>query len=88
MSPLPLSHTTYLYEVLAHLGPVEHGVEGGDLVDLDGRHVQHGGHLVHGRQRQPPTCLSLRQVQHRDDGGLLVVPRIAGHDQLRLQPAA
>ena len=65
-----------LDEVLAHLGAVEHGVEGGHLVHAGGGRAHDLGHLVHGRYRQPAPVLSLRQVQERDDARLLVVGRI------------
>ena len=45
--------------VLADLGSVEHGVEGGDLVDLHVGHFEDLGSLVHGAQRQEVVVLLL-----------------------------
>mmetsp|Transcript_6703 Transcript_6703/g.9978 ORF Transcript_6703/g.9978 Transcript_6703/m.9978 type:complete len:269 (+) Transcript_6703:336-1142(+) len=62
-----------LDEVLPQLLPVEHGVEGGDLVDGHGRGAHHLRNLVHRRHRQPAPVLSLSKIKQRDDCPLLEV---------------
>ena len=63
-----------LQVILADLRPVEHRVEGGDLVHLHWRHLKHLGCLVHGTERQEVVVLLLSDEQDRDAGrGLVVV---------------
>jgi hypothetical protein len=42
-------------------------------------------YLVHGGEGQPAAGLSLRQVQHGDDGRLSVVGGVSRDDQLGLE---
>lgn len=62
--------------ILAHLGPIEHGVEGSDLVDLHGSHVEDLGDFVHGGEGQEVVVLLLGNEQDRDAGRLFVVGRV------------
>lgn len=75
---------SYLDEIFSDFGAVEHGIEGGDFVDSHGRHVQHLSDLVHGRQGEPATGLSLGQVKHGNNASLSVVLRISVNNQLGL----
>mmetsp|Transcript_13420 Transcript_13420/g.34620 ORF Transcript_13420/g.34620 Transcript_13420/m.34620 type:complete len:252 (-) Transcript_13420:46-801(-) len=68
--------------VLAHLRPVEHGVEGGDLVHTDRGCLQQLGHHVHGSESEKALVLRLCQRQQRNDGRALVVVRVPRHDLL------
>lgn len=58
--------------VLAHGGPVVHGVEGRDLVYTHGRHLQYPRNLVHDANACE-SMLSLSEIEERHNGGLLVV---------------
>jgi len=60
------SGAAYLKMILADLGAVEHGVEGGDLVDLHGLHVEDLRDLVHRRESQKVIVLLLCNKQSRD----------------------
>lgn len=64
---------------LAHGGPVVHGVEGGDLVDSHGGHLEEARNLVHDADAGE-SVLSLAQVQYGHDSGLLVLRRVALED--------
>lgn len=77
-------HHTHLNEVFSDFGAVEHGVEGGHLVHSHGGHVQHLGDLVHRSEGKPATGLSLSQVQHGNNAGLLVVLGVSVHNKLGL----
>ena len=57
---------THLQVVLADLRPVEHRVEGSDLVDLHGGHFEDLGGLVHGRQSQKVVVLLLSDEKNGD----------------------
>ena len=59
--------------ILSDLGAVEHGVEGGDLVDLHGLHVEDFGDLVHCGESQEVIVLLLCDKEGRDACGLLIV---------------
>lgn len=61
-----------LHKVLADGRPVVHRVEGGDLVDTHGRHLEEARDLVHDADRRE-AVLALAQVEDRHDGGLLVL---------------
>ena len=71
-----------LQVVLADLGSVEHGVEGGDFVDLHGGHLEDLGGLVHGREGQEVVVLLLCNEQDGDDCGRLVVVGVLGQELL------
>ncbi len=58
---------------------VVHGVEGGDLVDTRGRHLETPRHLVHDGDGGE-AVLALAQVEQRHHGGLLVLRRVALED--------
>ena len=64
---------------LAHGGPVVHGVEGGDLVDAHGGHLEEAGDLVHDADGGE-AVLTLAEVEEGHDGGLLVLRRVALED--------
>ena len=68
--------------VLANLCSVEHGVEGGDLVDLHGGHLEDLGSLVHGGKREEVIVLLLSDEQDWDDGRGLVVVGVLGKELL------
>jgi len=70
----------HLEEVLAHLLPVEHRVEGGDLVHPHRVHLQHLSHMVHGGDGQP-AFLALGQVKGRHHGCLLVLCGVLLNDR-------
>ena len=70
-----------LDEELAHGGPVIHGVEGGDLVDAHGGHLEQAGDLIHDADGGE-AVLALAEVEQRHDGGLLVLGRVALEDLL------
>ena len=63
--------------------PVEHGVEGRDLVHAHGRHLEELGDIVHNADACPALVLPLTKVEERDDGGLLVLRRVVRDDLLR-----
>mmetsp|Transcript_8566 Transcript_8566/g.14508 ORF Transcript_8566/g.14508 Transcript_8566/m.14508 type:complete len:229 (-) Transcript_8566:200-886(-) len=67
-----------LDKVLTHLGPIEHGVEGCDLIDTGRSGSNNLSHLVHCGHRQPTTVLTLGQIQQRNNTRLLVIGRILG----------
>jgi hypothetical protein len=52
--------------VFAYFGSVEHRVEGGNLIDLHGRHFKNLGDLVHGRESKEIVVLLLSDEQGRD----------------------
>jgi hypothetical protein len=60
---------------------VVHGVEGGDLVDTHGRHLQYPRHLVHDADARE-AMLALSEVEERHHGGLLVLGRVPGDNLL------
>jgi hypothetical protein len=60
---------------------VVHGVEGGDLVDTHGRHLQYARHLVHDADARE-AVLALSEVEERHDGSLLVLRRVPGDNLL------
>eukprot|EP00804_Cyclotella_cryptica_P023792 CCRYP_011170-RC/>CCRYP_011170-RC protein AED:0.44 eAED:1.00 QI:0/0/0/1/0/0/2/0/121 len=80
----PTNHTgsrpTKLNKVLPHLGPIEHGVERSHLVHAGGVHLNNLSHLVHGRDREPSSVLTLSEIEEGDDAGLFVVGGIFGED--------
>lgn len=63
--------------------PVEHGVEGRNLVHAHGRHFEKLGDVVHDADACPAFVLPLAEVEERNDGGLLVLGRVVGDDLLR-----
>lgn len=65
-----------LHEELADGCAVVHGVEGGDLVDAHGRHLEDARDLVHDADGGE-AVLALAQVEDGHDGGLLVLRRVA-----------
>lgn len=64
---------------LAHGRAVVHGVEGGDLVDAHGRHLEQAGDLVHDADAGE-AVLALAEVQQRHDGGLFVLRGVSLED--------
>lgn len=64
---------------LAHGGAVVHGVEGGDLVDSHGGHLEQAGDLVHDADAGE-AVLALAEVEQGHDGGLFVLSRVALED--------
>ena len=46
--------------------PHEHGVEGGHLVDPHPGHANHLRHVVHGRDGEPASVLTLSKIQQGD----------------------
>ena len=70
--------STDLQVILSDLRPVEHRVEGGDLVHLHRRHLQHLRCLVHGTQRQKVVVLLLSDEQDWNDSRRLVVVGVLG----------
>jgi hypothetical protein len=62
--------------------PVEHGIEGRDLVDPHRRHLKQLCDVVHDTDARPSLVLPLSDVEERDDRGLLVLRRIFGNDLL------
>ena len=65
--------------VLADGGAVVHGVEGGDLVDAGGGHLEQAGDLVHDANGGE-AVLALAEVEQGHDGGLLVLRRVPLQD--------
>jgi len=63
----------------AHGIPVVHCVEGGDLVDTHGRHLQKPGYLIHDADAAE-AVLALTEVEQRHYCGLLVLGGISGQD--------
>jgi hypothetical protein len=57
---------------LADGSAVVHGVEGGDLVDSHGGHLEQAGDLVHDADAGE-AVLALAEVQQGHDGGLFVL---------------
>lgn len=68
--------------VLADLGAVEHRVEGSDLVDLHGGHLEDLCNLVHRGQGQEVVVLLLSDEQDRNAARRLVVVRVLGLKRL------
>lgn len=62
---------------LADRVAVVHGVEGRNLVNSHGRHLQESRNLVHDTDAGE-AVLPLSKVEQRHDGGLLVLAGIAG----------
>ena len=58
---------------------VVHGVEGGDLVDAHGGHLEQAGDLVHDTDAGE-AVLALAEVEDGHDGGLLVLRRVPLQD--------
>lgn len=67
--------------VLAHGIAVVHGVEGGDLVDTHGRHLEDARNLVHDADAAE-AVLALAEVEQRHDGGLFVLRGVSRDDFL------
>ena len=72
-SQLARGCSAHLQVILADLGPIEHGVEGGDLVDLHGLHIEDLGDFVHCGESEEVIVLLLRDEQGRDACRLLIV---------------
>jgi hypothetical protein len=68
-----------LDEKLAHGRAVVHCVEGGDLVDAHGGHLEQAGDLVHDADAGE-AVLALAEVEQGHDGGLFVLGRVALED--------
>lgn len=68
-----------LDEKLAHGRAVVHCVEGGDLVDAHGGHLEQAGDLVHDADAGE-AVLPLAEVKQRQDGRLLILGRIPLED--------
>ena len=64
---------------LAHRCPVVHSVEGGDLVDTHGGHIENARHLVHDADAGK-AMLPLAKVQQRHHSRLLVLGRVPLED--------
>lgn len=71
-----------LDKVLADGLAVEHGVEGGDLVDAHWGHLEEFCDVVHNGDGSPALVLALAEVEEGDDGGLLVLRGVVGDDFL------
>ena len=67
--------------VLAHGGPVVHGVESRDLVHTHGRHLQYPCNLVHDADAAE-SVLALSEVEEWHNGGLLVLRGVPRDDLL------
>lgn len=67
-----------LNKVLAHLGAVEHGVEGCNFVDAGGFNFTDLSDFVHGGDGEPAAVLALGEVEEGDDSGLFVVGGVLG----------
>ena len=59
--------------VFSKLCSIEHGVEGGNLVDLHRLHLEDLSDLVHRRQSQEVVVLLLGNEEHWNDSAMLVV---------------
>ena len=57
---------TDLDMIFTHGVPHEHGVEGGHLVDPHPWHANHLRHVVHGRDGEPASVLTLSKIQQGD----------------------
>lgn len=68
-----------LNKELAHGCSVVHGVEGGDLVDSHGGHLEKARDFVHDADAGE-AVLALAEVEERHDGGLLVLWRVSLED--------
>jgi hypothetical protein len=68
-----------LHVKLAHGRAVVHGVEGGDLVDAHGGHLEEAGDFVHDADRGE-AVLALAEVEEGHDGGFFVLRRVALED--------
>ena len=64
---------------LAHGGAVVHGIEGGDLVDAHGGHVEEARHLVHDADAGE-AVLALAEVEEGHHSRLLVLRRVPLED--------
>lgn len=64
---------------LADRRAVVHGIEGGDLVDTHGGHLEQAGDLVHDADAGE-SVLALANVKNGHDGGLFVLGRVALQD--------
>ena len=60
-------------------GPVVHGVEGGDLVDSHGWHLQYPRHFVHHTDARE-AMLPLPKVEEWHHGGFLILGWVAFED--------
>lgn len=67
--------------VFADRAAVVHGVEGSNLVDTHGRHLEEARDLVHDAEAGE-SVLALAEVEDGHHGGLLVLGRVAGQDLL------
>jgi len=63
--------------------PVEHGVEGSNLVHPHSWHLQELRDIVHDANARPSLVLPLAEVEKGNDGSLLVLGRIPSDDFLR-----
>lgn len=61
---------------------MKHGVETGDFIDSNRSDFANLSNLVHGRQWEPSSVLSLCQIQQRNHRCLLVVVGVFGQDVL------
>lgn len=68
-----------LQEVLANGLTVVHGVEGRDLVDTHGGHLEHASDLIHDADAGE-AGLALAKIQEGHDSRLLVLGRVALED--------
>src|SRR5690349_14563521 len=71
-----------LQEVFPDRLQVEHRVEGRDLVDPDGRHVEELRDMIHRGARQPVFVLALGEVEEREHRAGLTARRILRDDPL------
>ena len=63
--------------------PVEHGVEGSDLVDAHRGHLEELRYVVHDGDGCPALVLALPEVQEGDDSRLLVLRWVPRDNLLR-----
>lgn len=63
--------------------PIEHSIEGRDLVNTHGWHLKKFSNIVHDANARPTLVLSLTKVEERDDSSLLVLRRVFRNDFVR-----
>jgi len=82
LAVIRIDSVMYCMRIWDWRGPVKHGIECGDLVHAHGRHLKHGGDIIHDAETCPSLILSLAEVKERDDSSLFVLWRIVRDDLL------